>query len=231
MPNTTNFNWSTPADTDLVKNGASAIRTLGSAIDTSFVDLKGGTTGQVLKKTSATDLDFEWGTASSGLTLINTTSFSAVASQSAPANTFSATYENYLLLLNLTSNSANDGFVRLRLRSGSTDATTSYYFGRVGLTTGGTTKNLAGDNLAFFNLLQQDNTVVGYSHVAVQIFSPFLSQKTKISYTGTATDDTSSVFGMAGGGVLDNTTSYDSFTILNENGTSTGKMSVYGYNF
>jgi hypothetical protein len=156
---------------------------------------------------------------------------SAVASQSAPANTFSATYENYLLLLNLTSNSANDGLVRLRLRSGSTDATTSYYFGRVGLTTGGTTKNLAGDNLAFFDLLQQDNTVVGYSHVAVQIFSPFLSQKTKISYTGTATDDTSSVFGMAGGGVLDNTTSYDSFTILNQNGTSTGKMSVYGYNF
>ena len=60
MPNTTNFGWATPADTDLVKDGAAAIRTLGSSIDTSLVDLKGGTTGQVLSKTSGTDLDFSW---------------------------------------------------------------------------------------------------------------------------------------------------------------------------
>lgn len=60
MPNTTNFNWVTPADTDLVKDGASAIRTLGNGIDTSFLDLKGGTTGQVLSKNSNTDLDFTW---------------------------------------------------------------------------------------------------------------------------------------------------------------------------
>jgi hypothetical protein len=58
MPNTTNFGWATPADTDLVKDGAAAIRTLGSSIDTSFVDLKGGTTGQILAKASNTDLDF-----------------------------------------------------------------------------------------------------------------------------------------------------------------------------
>jgi hypothetical protein len=60
MPSTTNFNWTTPADTDLVKDGASAIRTLGNSIDTSFVDLKGGTSGQVLAKNSNTDLDFTW---------------------------------------------------------------------------------------------------------------------------------------------------------------------------
>jgi hypothetical protein len=60
MANTTNFGWETPDDTDLVKDGAAAIRTLGSSIDTSFVDLKGGTTGQVLSKTSDTDLDFTW---------------------------------------------------------------------------------------------------------------------------------------------------------------------------
>lgn len=60
MANTTNFGWETPDDTDLVKDGAAAIRTLGSAIDTSLVDLKGGTTGQVLSKTSNTDLDFVW---------------------------------------------------------------------------------------------------------------------------------------------------------------------------
>lgn len=60
MATTTNFNWSTPDDTALVKDGAAAIRTLGSSIDTSFVDLKGGTTGQLLTKASNTDLDFTW---------------------------------------------------------------------------------------------------------------------------------------------------------------------------
>lgn len=60
MATTTNFGWETPDDTDLVKDGAAAMRTLGSSIDTSFVDLKGGTTGQVLSKASGTDLDFTW---------------------------------------------------------------------------------------------------------------------------------------------------------------------------
>jgi hypothetical protein len=60
MANTTNFGWETPDDTDLVKDGAAAIRTLGQAIDTSLQDLEGGTTGQVLAKNSNTDMDFVW---------------------------------------------------------------------------------------------------------------------------------------------------------------------------
>ncbi len=60
MATTTNFGWETPDDTDLVKDGALAMRTLGNAIDASLVDLKGGTTGQVLSKTSNTDMDFTW---------------------------------------------------------------------------------------------------------------------------------------------------------------------------
>ena len=60
MPTTTNFGWTTPADTDLVKDGALAIRTLAGGIDTSMVGLKGGTTGQILSKTSATDMAFTW---------------------------------------------------------------------------------------------------------------------------------------------------------------------------
>jgi hypothetical protein len=60
MATTTNFGWETPDDTDLVKDGAAAIRTALGGVDTSFVDLKGGTTGQVLAKNSNTDLDFTW---------------------------------------------------------------------------------------------------------------------------------------------------------------------------
>lgn len=39
MASTTSFGWSTPDNTDLVKDGALAIRTLGEAIDTSFKGL------------------------------------------------------------------------------------------------------------------------------------------------------------------------------------------------
>ena len=57
---TPNYGWAVPTSTDLVKDGATAIETLGDSIDASFVGLKGGTTGQVLSKTSNTDLAFSW---------------------------------------------------------------------------------------------------------------------------------------------------------------------------
>jgi len=63
---TTNFGWDIPQSTDLVKDGATAIAALGQDIDTAMVDLKGGTTGQVLSKASNTDLDFTWVTDAAG---------------------------------------------------------------------------------------------------------------------------------------------------------------------
>jgi hypothetical protein len=57
---TPNFNWPVPTSTDLVKDGATAIEALGDSIDGAFVDLKGGTTGQILSKASNTDLDYAW---------------------------------------------------------------------------------------------------------------------------------------------------------------------------
>jgi len=63
---TPNFNWPVPTSTDLVKDGATAIEALGDSIDASLVDLKGGTTGQVLSKNSNTDMDFTWVTNADG---------------------------------------------------------------------------------------------------------------------------------------------------------------------
>jgi hypothetical protein len=57
---TPNFGWPVPTSTDLVKDGAVAIESLGDAIDASLLDLKGGTTGQVLAKATNTDMDFTW---------------------------------------------------------------------------------------------------------------------------------------------------------------------------
>lgn len=60
---TPNFGWPVPTSTDLVKDGATAMEALGDSIDASLVDLKGGTTGQVLAKASSADMDFTWSNA------------------------------------------------------------------------------------------------------------------------------------------------------------------------
>lgn len=44
MATTTNYSFPTPDDTDLVKDGASAIRSFGTAVDTQIKDLSPGTT-------------------------------------------------------------------------------------------------------------------------------------------------------------------------------------------
>jgi hypothetical protein len=79
---TPNFGWAVPTSTDLVKDGAVAIETLGDAIDASLVDLKGGTTGQVLKKASGTDMDFTWSADSAGMTNPMTTTGDTIYSSS-----------------------------------------------------------------------------------------------------------------------------------------------------
>jgi hypothetical protein len=57
---TSNFGWQMPTPTDLVTDLPADFEVFGQAVDTDFVDLLGGTTGQVLSKTSNTDLDFTW---------------------------------------------------------------------------------------------------------------------------------------------------------------------------
>jgi hypothetical protein len=75
MATTTNYGWETPDDTDLVKDGAAAIRSLGSSIDSTFAELKGGTSGQMLTKASNTDNDYAWVTPEIGdITAITATS-------------------------------------------------------------------------------------------------------------------------------------------------------------
>jgi hypothetical protein len=54
MATTTNYGWDTPDDTDLVKDGAAAIRTLGSSIDTTTKNLNPETTTGDIAYRSAT---------------------------------------------------------------------------------------------------------------------------------------------------------------------------------
>ena len=57
---TTNFGWVMPTSSSLVTNLPADFNTFGQAVDTSMQYLLGGTTGQVLSKTSATNMAFTW---------------------------------------------------------------------------------------------------------------------------------------------------------------------------
>ena len=74
---TTNYGFDIPQSTDLVKDGATAIATLGQDIDTA--------------------MNTALGTKKAGMVLLNTTSFSGVASQSFNS-VFSATYDYYRII-------------------------------------------------------------------------------------------------------------------------------------
>ena len=57
---TSNFGWPMPTATDLVTDLPADFEVFGQAVDTDLAGLNGGTTGQVLSKTSGTDLAFTW---------------------------------------------------------------------------------------------------------------------------------------------------------------------------
>jgi hypothetical protein len=71
---TSNFGWQMPTSTDLVTDLPADFEVFGQAVDTSLADLKGGTTGQVLKKNTNTDMDFVWGTVAGDIEGVSVTS-------------------------------------------------------------------------------------------------------------------------------------------------------------
>jgi hypothetical protein len=222
---TTNFGWDIPQSTDLVKDGATAIAALGQDIDTAFVDFKGGTTGQVLKKTSGTDLDVEWGTASSGLTLINTTSFSAVSSISV-SDVFSATYNNYRVDIVLTGASANaSDSLRLRV-AGADNSTSNYNYAGIFLRTTAASIPYGNTNQTSFADILPHSTN-GNEAFTLNIYSPFVAERTKYNAGGIGQDVTSIATHFQAG-VFAATTSFTGFTFISGSGTFTGTIKVYG---
>jgi len=70
MATTTNYSWETPDDTDLVKDGAAAIRTLGSSIDTTTKALNPSTTlGDIEYRSSTANTNTRLGIGSTGQVL------------------------------------------------------------------------------------------------------------------------------------------------------------------
>jgi hypothetical protein len=93
---TTYFGWVMPTATDLVTDLPADFNTFGQGVDTSMQDLLGGTTGQILSKTSATDMDFTWITANPGdITEVTTAAGSGLsggATSGAVALSLASTY-------------------------------------------------------------------------------------------------------------------------------------------
>jgi hypothetical protein len=132
MATTTNYSWTTPDDTDLVKDGAAAIRTLGSSVDTTVKALNPettlgdiayrsstanvktrlglGTAGQVLQVNSGATAP-EWATPSSGgMTLISTTTLSGATTT---LSSIPQTYNSLFLIVTGVTANTSDNKVRI----------------------------------------------------------------------------------------------------------------------
>ena len=144
MATTTNYGWTTPDDTALVKDGAAAIRTLGSSVDTTTKNLNPettlgdiayrsstanvktrlglGTAGQVLAVNSGATAP-QWITpAGGGLTLIS--EYVANAESSIVFSSISQSYKQLLMIWSGIRHSAASNSFGLRFNN---DSGTNYY--------------------------------------------------------------------------------------------------------
>jgi hypothetical protein len=215
MPNTTNYSFPTPADTDLVKNGADAIRDLGDAVDTA--------------------MNTALGTKKAMGVLLSTVSFSGVASVSLPADTFTTTYDDYKIIFKVESSSTS-GFLTIRFRASGVDATGSdYNYAGVGWQSGSAAENAQNQatNIGlFFGHYTTLNTFTK-TMSEITVFNPKLTEFTStigltsssVSVGGTgrlATINTAGLHKLA--------TAYDSATFIASAGNITGSASVFGVN-
>ena len=199
MANTTNYNWSTPDNTGLVKDGAANIRTLGSSVDTTLYSITNG------KNT--------------GLVPLQTTSISAQTTVTVNS-IFSATYDNYKIIFNGTSASA--GNVASFQIGGNTNA--QYKFAEIQVDSAGA----APSNSSFSNtnttgrlgVLSNNN-----SYFEADFYSPFISGFTSWKSFSNRTDATLTMYSYYGH--VANTASYSSIVISFGN-AFTGTMRIYG---
>ena len=203
---TPNYGWSVPTSTDLVKDGATAIETLGDAIDAS--------------------MNTALGTKKAGMVLLNTTSFSGVSSISVPAGTFTATYDNYFAVFQASfATSAN---ITLRLRAAGSDLSSALY--RYAHHYVATNSDHALDVQNTISSGRVLSTNLNRPVSQITFYNPFLTAKTQFDVqSGGGRDATVYAAAQYGSNEYDATTSVDAFTLIFSQ-SGTGTVSVYGFN-
>ncbi len=153
---TPNYDWPIPEDTDLVKDGAKAIRDLGNAIDTSAEDFGGG------------------------IIHIETQTFSAVSAVSFSNDVFTSTYDNYKLMWYMQS-STIAGNLNFRMRLAGTDNSTSTYGYSL---TGRESTSTLGESALSATSGKIGDYSMGVACYTIDIYAPKLSVNTQIVSTG-----------------------------------------------
>jgi hypothetical protein len=145
MATTTNYGWDTPDDTDLVKDGAAAIRTLGSSVDTTTKALNPsttlgdieyrsatantntrlgvGTTGQVLTVAGGVPSWATPGGAGASWSLVNAGGTALTGAQTITVSGISGA-DKIMILVNSASTASASDAVRIRLN---TDTGLNYF--------------------------------------------------------------------------------------------------------
>ena len=211
MATTTNYGWTTPDDTALVKDGASAIRSLGTSIDTA--------------------MNTALGTKKAGMVLLNTTSFSGVSSQSVN-DVFSATYDNYRIVMNITTSSTNFPIAWRARVSGSDNSSSNYMWNRLFYNSNATpgTGFTGSGGLTTWGYFGDAGQTSATSLIEMEINGMFASVRAK-SISSTTTDDgATGIAQVRYGAGMNVTTSYTGISLIPTSGTMTGSVSVYGYN-
>jgi hypothetical protein len=161
--------------------------------------------------------------AGSGLVLVKSQTIGSAVSSVQVTGAFSATYDNYKIMISGGESSANSW---LGIQLGAT--TSGYYWGRAAAAYA--TGNFAGDagnNSASFGFISYAGTTGGLG-MNVDLLNPYLAKNTGIGWTLLMFAGAQG--GGYGSGYLANTTSYTDFYITVSTGTITGgEIRVYGY--
>jgi len=180
-----------------------------------------GSTGNVLTVSGGVPA---WAAASSGaLTLLNTTSFSAVSAQTLDS-IFTSTYENYKIILEMTT-CTNQTSCEFRFRSsGSTISTNDYNYGetRYNWNSAGFGAYDYGVSVSKINIGETASSQP--MRIEAEVFSPQSSNKPFVFAVCA-----NNAFGLTTQGFVNLTTAFDGFTVYPGAGTFTGTVYVYGY--
>jgi len=236
MATTTNYGWTTPDDTALVKDGAAAIRTLGSSVDTTTKALNPSTTlGDIEYRSSTANTNTRlgigsagqvltvaagvpsWATsASGGMTLLSTTNLSGTTT------TVSSISQDYVNLFIVVQNPYLNIVDTLALKPNAAAA--------------GHNIVISGTSVATATTSIMDSV----ANLATSTFPTYVNHVATINnYTDTTYGKTYSFFGATAGstsamarfGVIQTASAITSLAVTTGAGTSTfsgGRVLIYG---